>query len=273
MRHKTRERSLDGFTLIEILVVISIIIILAAILFPVFSRARESARRVSCASSMKQLALSVMMYTQDYDGRLMPRDNGVNPFNRMTSYIKNAQILRCPSGYPYKAGDSLTSRNYPLYGFPSNGTAAAHNRYVTALVAVTGAYSSTGTPKFSGPIAIDQFPDPSLTCLLGETRYPLDLQYERDGYGVPEFYASADAGYDRKFFERARHFDGSNYAYADGHVKWIKKSVVEHVYDVQQSNATHQKGATEAQAAQLPIVFAWQCPGRTSGGGWSNSCY
>jgi prepilin-type N-terminal cleavage/methylation domain-containing protein len=56
-----------GFTLIELLVVIAIIAILAAILFPVFARARENARRASCQSNLKQIALGVFMYNQDYD--------------------------------------------------------------------------------------------------------------------------------------------------------------------------------------------------------------
>src|SRR5215216_4432933 len=59
-----------GFTLIELLVVIAIIAILAAILFPVFARARENARRTSCLSNLKQLSLGIMQYTQDYDERL-----------------------------------------------------------------------------------------------------------------------------------------------------------------------------------------------------------
>ncbi len=59
-----------GFTLIELLVVIAIIAILAAILFPVFARAREKARQTSCLSNLKQLSLGVLMYAQDYDERL-----------------------------------------------------------------------------------------------------------------------------------------------------------------------------------------------------------
>lgn len=100
-----------GFTLIELLVVIAIIAILAAILFPVFARAREKARQTSCLSNVKQLALGAMMYVQDYDEMMFDRctrswTDTVNrvvwlPRNGYPSllepYVKNWQIGRCPS--------------------------------------------------------------------------------------------------------------------------------------------------------------------------------
>jgi prepilin-type N-terminal cleavage/methylation domain-containing protein len=70
-------KSHSAFTLIELLVVIAIIAMLAAILFPVFGRARENARRSSCQSNLKQIGLGIMQYTQDYDERLPARVIGV----------------------------------------------------------------------------------------------------------------------------------------------------------------------------------------------------
>jgi prepilin-type N-terminal cleavage/methylation domain-containing protein/prepilin-type processing-associated H-X9-DG protein len=109
----TRKRS--AFTLIELLVVIAIIAILAAILFPVFAQAREAARKASCQSNLKQIALALGMYQQDYDGRMyasgmLPEfpatgPDGTNIVRMMGGghsyflqpYIKNRQLFVCPS--------------------------------------------------------------------------------------------------------------------------------------------------------------------------------
>jgi prepilin-type N-terminal cleavage/methylation domain-containing protein/prepilin-type processing-associated H-X9-DG protein len=119
-----------GFTLIELLVVIAIIAILAAILFPVFARAREKARQTSCLSNLKQLALASVMYRTDYDGTMMPWMHyipGYDMFGVMQNsgdmlstynywplwlmpYVKNNQIFFCPSGYRDTSGS--LSGNY-----------------------------------------------------------------------------------------------------------------------------------------------------------------
>ena len=122
-----------GFTLIELLVVIAIIAILAAILFPVFARAREKARQSSCLSNTRQLILGILMYAQDYDERL-PLDGTLPlagaypqaPFwdARILPYVKNEQIFICPSApsgtrtYRYNTvrgrnGDRLATIEFP----------------------------------------------------------------------------------------------------------------------------------------------------------------
>src|SRR5579862_8158795 len=126
-QQRTPRNNTVGFTLIELLVVIAIIALLAAILFPVFAKARENARRSSCQSNLKQLALSIHQYIQDYDEMYpLPRyevsggwmaatdvnnlptplayGNNYNTPGWFTTwvdevypYVKNGQIFRCPS--------------------------------------------------------------------------------------------------------------------------------------------------------------------------------
>ena len=112
-----KSRRKQGFTLIELLVVIAIIAILAAMLFPVFARARESARKIQCLSNVKNIALGVQMYLTDYD-RLPPAEHrqeilnhypsgcsidisSVNPYLQwpvvLDEYIKNRDVWRCPN--------------------------------------------------------------------------------------------------------------------------------------------------------------------------------
>ncbi len=92
-------RPIRAFTLIELLVVIAIIAILAAILFPVFARARENARRASCQSNLKQIMLGYMQYTQDYDEKVPSAHcgSGGGWYNKLQPYLKSTQIFKCPS--------------------------------------------------------------------------------------------------------------------------------------------------------------------------------
>jgi prepilin-type N-terminal cleavage/methylation domain-containing protein/prepilin-type processing-associated H-X9-DG protein len=95
-----------GFTLIELLVVIAIIAILAAILFPVFARAREKARQASCQSNQKQIALGILMYSSDFDERYPANTwqdatwafrQWQTAAHKIYPYVKNSQLFTCPS--------------------------------------------------------------------------------------------------------------------------------------------------------------------------------
>jgi len=151
-----------GFTLIEILVVVAIISLLAAILFPVFARARENARRASCLSNLKQIGLAWFQYAQDYDEKFPPNytctvwtsttctkqalwysyDTTTYP-GLLNPYIKNAQIFRCPSqsgtqGYGYNR------RGFSLYpGYSSDGTIASLSAIVapSQLIVIADSYA------------------------------------------------------------------------------------------------------------------------------------
>ncbi len=93
-------RRKSGFTLIELLVVIAIIAILAAILFPVFAKAREKARQSSCSSNLKQLGLGILQYAQDYDETVpqVYKTGGSGWwFQDVQPYLKNYQLMKCPS--------------------------------------------------------------------------------------------------------------------------------------------------------------------------------
>jgi prepilin-type N-terminal cleavage/methylation domain-containing protein/prepilin-type processing-associated H-X9-DG protein len=257
-----------GFTLIELLVVIAIIAILAAILFPVFARARENARRASCQSNLKQIVLGVLQYAQDNDSRLVPFQNinskgiltsSVNHFDPVQPYLKSSNLLFCPSAPKYKPSSvnqaAIDKQEYTnmQYGFSSNVQGSL--KYIAPLV--------LNNANFPGTMLIDAFPEAARTCLLGETSEfgyvygaPSPTQtYFTNGYGYSYFAAKTEGNANDRILFRERHFEGSNYAYLDGHVKWIKVEAVNNVYAAQGSNGD---GITEASASSYPIVFAWK---------------
>ena len=217
-----------GFTLIELLVVIAIIAILAAILFPVFARARENARRASCQSNLKQLGLGIMQYTQDYDEKMPATTYAYTlPGNLPSSwdltvqpYVKSTQVLTCPSDV------TSPTMNLPAYGNMKRSYSISRYMWDVAW------------DQWSGPgVALARIEAPALTVLLAErSACPVTTDVSTWGYcgesQSTDNWASETGG---AFFEPSvpvgtggRHLGTTNILYADGHVKSsvMKKSAM-----------------------------------------------
>lgn len=189
---ETRRR---GFTLIELLVVIAIIAILAAILFPVFARARENARKNSCASNMKQIMGATIMYSSDYDESLPGRVTWVN---RLSVYTKNPDIFACPS---YGKAETLTDKGWcqTAYGqFPWYWPIAGGYTIVCSIVGSWPPFNMAGIQH------------PSDAAMYIDSDYCSSCSQHSD---VTQ--GCIDGPY-----STARHGQGLNVAFADGHVQW-----------------------------------------------------
>jgi len=187
-----------GFTLIELLVVIAIIAILAAILFPVFARAREKARQTSCLSNVKQLSLGFLMYAQDYDETLPPPHVTINATpvthpdgsthvrthwaSLIFPYVNNIGVYNCPSTRQAVWTGSYTGRH--AYGY---------NRHIS-------------TATFIG-----EMKEPSRFLLICDTAL---IEGSWNTFVVYDsFYPNSHIS--------DRHNGGANFGFADGHSKWL----------------------------------------------------
>ncbi len=219
-RELLRQRGRRAFTLIELLVVISIIAILAAILFPVFSRARENARRSACLSNSKQIALAVAQYTQDYDETLVSYRYRPSSYYgwqvALMPYIKSTQVFVCPSARKVSlCPDSYSDKNPTLVS--TTGLGSGSYGYNNAYMG--DEYGGTLYDKKLSALA-----RPAETVMATE----ISSRIATGSIFVPSiwntsFTVACDATVTNYGAQRGMwHFDGSNIIFADGHAKYLK---------------------------------------------------
>lgn len=198
-----------GFTLIELLVVIAIIAILAAILFPVFARAREKARQASCQSNLKQFSLAVLMYAQDFDeclpmyGYALWGGGGGSGTKWKTMwldctlpYVKNVQVQICPSDPGPKPCTVFCGS--PGYGYNATALGCSYCH----------PYRPSAPCRDMG-VPLAKLVNPADIIMIADTNN-----------GYPCVYPCWCLGAGYEGHNGSRHNGGANIAFADGHVKW-----------------------------------------------------
>lgn len=224
-----------AFTLIELLVVIAIIAILAAILFPVFAQVREKARQTSCLSNLRQVALAMQMYGQDYDERFANTEYGgdideAHEYywgDMLQPYIKSWQMLTCPSAgqkIVFRTGVTTSSQQWSYnYGIndiiaetcvDADDPACRHIGVAGHLIA--GVASPTATILIADNLPADHDTGDGDDLALGHSRHEINWQWgKRDATRLTVGGKSQD-GF-------PRHSDGFVTVLADGHAKWRKR--------------------------------------------------
>ena len=290
MSHCSQPKSRRGFTLIELLVVIAIIAILAAILFPVFQKVRENARRASCESNMNQIGLAIIQYTQDTDeqmpsGRFIPGvDNtttntptGAGWAGQIYQYVKSTGVYKCPddsTGTPaavngYTAQPVSYAFNKNLRGGGSTGSLSAQQSPASTVLLAevqncTSYFSSSNDEGYSlgvGSTNLSPAVDGLDAASTDSTTTPVDFAAKNDGTPNGMKYATGPMGGTSPTNQAADftgltgiHTDGSNFLAADGHVKWFRGTAISPGYTASsQTNAQgfDQGGKSAAGTGQL----------------------
>lgn len=237
-----------GFTLIELLVVIAIIAILAAILFPVFSAAREKARQTQCLNNMKNWGTAVLQYLQDYDERFpgvtcsdsfFPTPWCEGDYNYLPPwmlsaqpYIRNFQVGVCPSDSERANFSKCTGNrggSYELILLAHNWPGAFPNMTPEDCIRIfpfsyaTNYWLSATWPSVSpGSTSPWSFGGKSLAQVVSPAKVFFMSEIGRGGYQYSVYYMIPGYGYPLRWLAGRRHLDGRIWNFADGHAKWLK---------------------------------------------------
>jgi prepilin-type processing-associated H-X9-DG protein/prepilin-type N-terminal cleavage/methylation domain-containing protein len=226
--------SRGGFSLVELLTVMSIITLMAAILFPVFNRVRDTARRASCQSNLRQIGMAVQQYTQDYDERFMCGSRGFGAASgrgwagQLLPYIKNTQLFTCPSDDTNAGSGGKSVVSYVYNYSMTRKTLTATEADVQSL------------PTLSDPtrtVLMTEARDASFVLSSDETVSPttnLAESYDFNFYtvtgpipgAVPSDSCAPYPTRRCKWDDMPRHLGGANYLAADGHVKWFPPTAI-----------------------------------------------
>ena len=238
-RHNVRPK---GFTLIELLVVIAIIAILAAILFPAFAKARESARRISCVSNLNQIGKGMMQYTQEYDERLpFSIGGGIGFQDEIDPYVKDAGVYKCPSNASTLFSVIAGGNKYPVH-YLANG---AKNDTIDDEVSTADTSNVRNRPINDGGIAASTGARGGAT--LSELKAPSQTILVFENTDAANLYNNAES---KNEIEFQGHLGTTNFLFGDGHVKSMRPSLTTQGVNMWDVDSTRPSGYTSTMGAE-----------------------